>query len=48
MALLEELNADGITLIVVTHDADLGRSAHRRIRMVDGRIVTDDNSRSPA
>lgn len=48
VALLEELNADGITLIVVTHDADLGRRAHRRIRMVDGRIVTDDNSRSPA
>lgn len=46
VSLLEELNADGITLIVVTHDADLGRRAHRHIRMVDGCIVTDDNNRS--
>ncbi len=35
---LERLNATGITLIVVTHDPDIGRRAHRRIRMVDGRI----------
>lgn len=41
--LLEELHHDGITLVVVTHDADLGRRAHRRIRMVDGVIVSDDN-----
>lgn len=39
--LLEELNADGITLIVVTHDADLGARAKRKIRMVDGKIVLD-------
>ena len=44
--LLEELNADGITLIVVTHDADLGRRASRRIRMVDGVIVSDDRTSS--
>jgi putative ABC transport system ATP-binding protein len=41
VALLEELNADGITLIVVTHDADLGARAKRKIRMVDGKIVLD-------
>lgn len=39
---LEKLNADGITLLVVTHDAALGARAHRRLRMVDGRIVTDE------
>lgn len=39
--LLEELNADGITLIVVTHDSDLGARAKRKIRMVDGEIVLD-------
>lgn len=39
--LLEELNQDGITLIVVTHDQDLGQRARRRIRMVDGCIVQD-------
>jgi putative ABC transport system ATP-binding protein len=39
--LLEELNGDGITLIIVTHDADLGARAKRKIRMVDGKIVFD-------
>ena len=39
--LLEELNADGITLIIVTHDLDLGARAKRKIRMVDGKIVLD-------
>lgn len=41
MQLLERLNADGITLLMVTHDRALGARAHRRIRMVDGRIVDD-------
>ncbi len=48
VALLEELNADGITLVVVTHDADLGRRAQRHIRMVDGRIVGDERLATPA
>jgi len=38
---LEELNRQGITLIVVTHDAALGARATREIKMVDGRIVAD-------
>lgn len=43
--LLEALNADGLTLIVVTHDQDIGARAQRRIQMHDGRIV-DDMSQS--
>ncbi len=39
--LLEELHDSGITLVVVTHDAAIGSRAHRHVRMVDGRIVTD-------
>lgn len=39
--LIEELNRSGITLLVVTHDTQLGRRAHRQLRMVDGRIVED-------
>ncbi len=35
---LENLNARGITLIVVTHDARLGRRARRQLHMLDGRI----------
>jgi putative ABC transport system ATP-binding protein len=39
--LLEQLNARGVTLIVVTHDAALGRRARRRIEMEDGMIRAD-------
>ena len=39
--LLEELNARGVTLIVVTHDAALGRRARRRLDMEDGMIRAD-------
>ncbi len=38
---LEALNRRGITLIVVTHDAELGARAGRRILMCDGRIEAD-------
>ncbi|HHM04525.1 MAG TPA: ABC transporter ATP-binding protein, partial [Gammaproteobacteria bacterium] len=38
---LESLNADGITLIVVTHNADLGRRARRQLQMVDGALAGD-------
>ena len=40
--LLEELNQQGTTLIVVTHDQAMGNRAHRRLRMVDGRVVSDE------
>ena len=39
--LLEQLNADGITLIVVTHDLEIGSRANRYVKFVDGRIVSD-------
>ena len=39
MKLLEQLNTQGITLLVVTHDANLGARAQRTIRMVDGKIL---------
>lgn len=37
--LLEELNNQGITLVVVTHDSDLGTRAKRQITMVDGQLL---------
>jgi putative ABC transport system ATP-binding protein len=41
--LLEGLQQErGITLIVVTHDPALGRRAQRRLRLVDGRIESDE------
>lgn len=38
---LETLNASGITLLVVTHDIDLGKRAARQLAMVDGEITRD-------
>jgi putative ABC transport system ATP-binding protein len=48
VALLERLNASGITLVVVTHDPAIGRRARRRVRMVDGRIESDTQADAPA
>ena len=39
--LLEALNARGVTLIIVTHDASLGARARRRLMMEDGHLKSD-------
>jgi putative ABC transport system ATP-binding protein len=39
---IETLNRDGMTVVMVTHDPDMGRRAPRRVRMVDGTIVADE------
>ena len=44
MALLEGLHAAGGTLIMVTHDAELGGRARRRLQLVDGALVADERS----
>ena len=41
--LLEELNDEGITLLVVTHDQNIGDRAKRELKMIDGRIASDTN-----
>jgi putative ABC transport system ATP-binding protein len=41
MDLLSDLHADGLTLVLVTHDVEIGAAAPRLVRMVDGRIVDD-------
>ncbi|MFT7559877.1 MAG: putative ABC transport system ATP-binding protein [Flavobacteriales bacterium] len=38
MEMLEKINADGMTIIMVTHDPDLARRAHRNIQIVDGQV----------
>ena len=45
--LLEELNARGVTLLVVTHDAALGARARRCLRMEDGAIRRDERRSAP-
>ena len=37
--LLEAMNRDGLTLIVVTHDPAIGQRARGQVRLVDGAIV---------
>ena len=39
--LMEQLNKNGQTLVVVTHDPEIGERARRCIRVVDGRIASD-------
>ena len=41
MALIRELNADGATIIMITHDAALADQLPRQIRVLDGRVVAD-------
>ncbi|MES0326877.1 MAG: ABC transporter ATP-binding protein [Gammaproteobacteria bacterium] len=38
--ILEKLNQQGITLLLVTHDIELGVRAHRIIHMMDGKVLT--------
>jgi putative ABC transport system ATP-binding protein len=41
LALLEELNAEGATILVITHDREMAASLPRQVQMLDGRIVAD-------
>ena len=43
LGILEELNQRGLTLLVVTHDPDIGGRARRCLQMVDGAISVDRN-----
>jgi putative ABC transport system ATP-binding protein len=40
LELLQQLNDEGATIIVITHDHDLAARMHRQVHMLDGRIVS--------
>ncbi|MDE0003559.1 MAG: ABC transporter ATP-binding protein [Rhodospirillaceae bacterium] len=44
--ILHRLNRDGLSLLVVTHDPEIGGQARRRLAMRDGRIIRDHNGAS--
>ncbi|MDO8312510.1 MAG: ABC transporter ATP-binding protein [Sideroxyarcus sp.] len=46
LKLLEGLLEQGITLVVVTHDAEIGARAKRQLHMLDGRIISDEQRAS--
>jgi putative ABC transport system ATP-binding protein len=48
MSLMGELHQEGLTLILVTHDREIGGTAERRIEVRDGRIVADERLRVAA
>lgn len=41
MSLLKELHKDGHTIIIVTHDPNIAKQAHRVIEIADGKILND-------
>jgi putative ABC transport system ATP-binding protein len=41
LVLLEELNAQGATILIITHDRGLAARLPRQVQMLDGRIVAD-------
>lgn len=48
MAILQNLNRCGKTIVLITHDTEIAAMATRRIQLVDGRIASDEPVTSPA
>ena len=46
MALFGELNQEGITIVLVTHETDIAEHAKRQVRFLDGKIVQDTRTQA--
>ncbi|MFH1604907.1 MAG: ABC transporter ATP-binding protein [Pseudomonadota bacterium] len=42
LSVLERVHHSGGTVVIVTHDPEIGARSHRRLRMLDGAIVSDE------
>ena len=42
MGLLEDVHQKGNTIILVTHEEDIAKHAHRIVRLIDGQIASDE------
>ena len=45
ISLLDRLHENGNTIVLVTHEADIAKHAHRVIQLMDGRIERDEITR---
>ena len=49
MTILQRLNREsGVTVVLVTHDAEVAAHAQRTVSMLDGRVVSDDSVAAPS
>ena len=46
MSLIEQLNDEGATIVVITHEQAIAERCPRRIQILDGRIVADTDASS--
>jgi putative ABC transport system ATP-binding protein len=46
LELFSDLNADGRTIVVVTHERDIRSVADRQVTLMDGRVVADEGERA--
>ena len=48
LEILRQLNNEGSTIILITHDDGIAAQAHRRVRLTDGKIVSDERGKEAA
>ena len=47
MALMDEIHKKGNTIIIVTHEEEIAKHAHRIVRLIDGQIASDTQNHDP-